>query len=222
MEIKNLFLDYAHKNSFFWLIPETENAVITRNVLNLETNVITKIIQEVSIPTNFFKVVNFKIDPNGSQLIIFQLIFSNSSREVIIFQEDSQKILKLLTPVPAKLKRGLQSYQIETGFPDYVAHPSLNLNLVSLQTTANVYKALQLFSRLIVRSGQELIDFMLEFNGINSTIQVLLQDDRYLEQEKMHEATKSDTELYIPLSPEQLYGKRYSARDVQFAIANFS
>lgn len=228
MIVNNLFVYGDEFMNFFWIDSQTGKPLSVYESLSLATDeqgipFSRKIVLQILLPSNFFKVVNFEMDPEGSQLILLPISSPDKKvYEVIILQEDSNEIMKVLTPVSEKLKN---LHEIETDimnrpimdYPKFINHPSINLKHVSETGIKNIYKNFYQINDYILPSADKLIEMFTSQRNMSAQMTAeALGNSEYKEKIQFSRALHKnyDNPTVFLLSEEKLKDKKYKDSDI--------
>jgi len=159
MLVNNLFIDYSNDVADpFWIEADSGIPVRVVEITDMNMTYRLKTIQEKKLPSNFFKVSDFEMDPNGSELILLPFKINFRDHEVMILQENSNGIMKVVTPLSEKLKQSYAQFDFDFDYPKFIQHPSVNLKLVSVPGIANIYQNVLMATDLHQPSGESIAE----------------------------------------------------------------
>lgn len=178
MLVNKLFFFFKTFTDFFWGIPETGKTVDVYENPNQEETKSRKIVAEIDpleqgSGKRLFKVNDFEMDPQGSELIIVPIILKHgisNDPEVMIFQEDAFGNMKLLTSIPEILQKSYGPMTAKVEKFIFLNYPSINLKYVSEKGLQNLYLGLNLLKNFRMYSAETLKKIFIEPDEPSSVI----------------------------------------------------
>lgn len=175
---------------------------------------VEKMVKEYVPPQDFFNVETFTMDPNGSELIAIVIESHKGEKsEIIIFQEDSNGIMKSLIPVSENLKQMIRNRDYFFDIPYFINHYSINLKLVSklgIDIIYNVYYSVVFDHR--IDPNRDIIEIFISYDPIQEPIERRSFKSNALYQYQMERISTPrvnfDQPIFVPLTGQDIERKK--------------